>query len=263
MGLPAEQAPAPLTRPLPEPPALVAQTLAAIEVALGGRDSLVAALAYAPKTKDVGYLLGIIGDPRHAKRSLAQLCAMGGITPGELLSSYKAGVIHQAQALSTKIVGEELQGVVKDTFRLAAPHEVLCPTCEGLTTITPEPTRKNPNPEPQTCPTCKGKGRSGAEGEIEHKKLALELGQLTAKSSGITLNMQQNNLSMGGVGGALEHLQAASDRILYGEGVGAVIMAEVEAGPAAEIAGEIIEGVCAAPSPVETRIEGDWTEDPS
>lgn len=238
-------------RPLPEPPALVAATLAEIEKAVGGRDALVAALAYAPKGKDASYVLGIIGDPRNSARSLAQCCAMGGITPGELLTLYKAGAVHCAQALSTKLVAQELPGVVADTLRKAVPHEGICPTCEGLTTVVASPTKRVSNPEPQTCPSCKGKGVVPVDGEIEHKKLALELGQLTSKGAGVNLTVNQQNNSFGGVGGALEHLQAASDRILYGEGI---VEAEV-------LDAVTVEEQAVAPAPFDTQIDGDWRED--
>lgn len=210
------------------PAALVTASLASIEHAIGGREALVAALLHAPKTKDVEYVVGLLGDPMRKGDSLAVLCVAGGITPGELLAAYKAGEINRAQALSAYEVGKALPEVVRDTMRLAATYEDDCLACQGLGQVTPEPTSEQPNPEPVDCPQCQGGGRLRYDGDLEHKKLALGLGKLLEKGGGINLqvNQQQNSFHGGVAGGALEAMQAATDRVLYGDGV-----IEVEAVP--------------------------------
>lgn len=213
----------PARRPTAHPPALITSSLAALEQLLGGRAVLVAALAHAPKSKDVDYLLGLLGDPDHATLSLADLCAMGGITAGELIDSFKAGELNRAQAISTREVGKALPGVVADTMRLAAPYTDTCYRCQGTGTYTPEPTKEEPNPSPGPCDTCRGSGQLVYKGDLDHKKLALELGKMTSKSSGVNVqvNQQNNAFQFGTAGGALEKLQEATDRILYrGERMG-------------------------------------------
>lgn len=232
-----------LARTFTAPPALVSTSLARLEQAMGGRDALVAALVHAPKSKSLDYLLGLVGDPQYATTPIATLCAMGGITAGELIEGYKSGVLHKAQALSTKAIGEHLPAVVEETMRLAMQHEDDCTACQGLGCLTPEPSEADPNPGPIDCPVCGGCGRLRYDGDLEHKKLALSLGKMLDKGAGVNVqvNQQQNNYGGGVAGGTLERMQEAADRILYG-GEGAIVLdAEAievpEAGQAPEAEG--------------------------
>ncbi len=214
-----------------KPSPLVVQSLAAVEAEIGGRDALVAALAHAPKSRDILYILGLIGDPRSATTPLADLCARGGITPGELIDAYKSGEINRAQALATSKVGHHLAAVAEDTMLRSLPQQATCPICQGLGQYQPEPTKKVPNPDPVACQTCQSSGVIVVPGDLEHKKLALDMGKLLQKGGGISLAVnQQVGLVFGTAGGALEKLQAATDQILYGEAEGGqpVVEAEVE-----------------------------------
>lgn len=217
--------------PLALPSQLEAQSLALIEKTLGGREGLVAALSHAPKSRDIEYLLGLIGDPAHAKTPLGHLCAQGGVTPGELLAAWKSGEILRGHVLATRKTVEALPAIVDDILQKAAPYEAPCSGCQGLGTVTPEPTRKRPNPEPEPCPACTGSGRLLYPADLDRAKIALDLAQLTPKGGGLTVavDARQAHLHAGGggaAGGSLEHLLAASDRILYGD-PGALPVAEV------------------------------------
>jgi hypothetical protein len=234
-------------------PPLVEASLRAFESAIGGREVLVAALAHAPKSKDVEYVLGLIGDPTNRFLSLAELCATGGITVGELIEGFKAGELNRAQAEATRAIGQSLAGVVADTMKLAAPYEDDCYGCLGTGTRVPEPTEEEPNPGPGPCSLCTGTGRLRFEGDLEHKKLALELGKLTSKGSGVSLQVSQtnNHLHLGAAGGALEKLQEATDRILYGGDTPSPV-AQLEAGEVVE--GEVEPGL--PPATLDTDAEG-------
>lgn len=216
----------PSARAMTKPAALVTRSLATLERELGGRNALVAALAHAPKSRDLEYVLGLVGDPSFSALPLAEICAMGGITPGELLDGYKAGQLQRAHALSAKLVGEQLPGVVADTLRLAQPHEDTCHGCQGTGSVTPEPSKREPNPRPQPCPLCAGSGVLIYAGDLDHKKLALELGRLTSKHGGVSVQVDARSAHVYGggggeaAGGTLEQLQLATDRILYGGGPG-------------------------------------------
>jgi len=245
------------------PPALVVESLAAVEEALGGRDRIVAALAHAPKSRDLDYLLGLIGDPRTATESLAALCAQGGITPGELIEAYKSGEIARAQALATQKVGAKLAAVAADTMDRALPQDATCHHCEGTGMITPEPTKKKPNPAPEKCEACRGTGTLTREGDLEHKKLALEMGKLLSKGGGVNVavNQQLNAVVGASAGGSLERLQAATDAILYGAGdtgpgIGDPVPIDAEA---EEIPQEQIGDPPEAEP--EAQLEGDWHEE--
>jgi hypothetical protein len=183
---------------------------------------------------------------------------MGGITAGELIDAYKAGVIAAAQALASQRIGAGLPGVVDDTLRLAVPHEGTCPDCRGTGSITPEPTKKVPNPGPEPCEACAGTGRLTYPGDLDHKKLSLEMGKLLVKGPGLTVAVTQNTGVFLGAGGALEKLQAATDRLLYGEGAGGPPPVTVEVQDA--VLSEKAEGALGL-DPDAPCLEGDWRED--
>ena len=239
----------PRTAPAP----LVAASLSVIESRVGGRSALVAALAYAPKSADLQYILGLIGDPRRARTPLAELCAAGGVTAGELLEAYKHGELNRAQALATQKIAERLADVAADTMRLSIPHEVTCSLCRGTGTFTPEPSKKQPNPKPGPCLPCDGTGIIVEDGDLEHKKLALDLGKLLPKGGGMSVAVQ-TNVGVGGAasGGTLESLQMATDQLLYGDAVPSPVEMEV---PEDTMEGEVLE------SAPEASLEGDWRED--
>lgn len=209
-------------RHLALPSVLEEQSLALIEKTLGGREALVAALAHAPKSRDLEFLLGLIGDPVHARTPLGHLCAQGGVTPGELLAAWKAGEILRGHVLATKQIVAALPAVVQDVLKRAAPYEDTCTGCGGLCKVTPEPTKKKPNPEPINCPACRGQGVLLYEADLERAKMALDLAQLTPKGNGVSVNLDARSVHMhpgggGSAGGTLEAMMSASDAILYGE----------------------------------------------
>ncbi len=201
-----------------KPPALVARELNALEVQLGGRPAIIAALSQAPKSADLDYVLGLVADPLNASESLAAICAQGGITAGELMEAYRQGILFKGQVLAARVIAEELPAVAADTMKLAKPYEDTCNICQGTTTVVPEPPKKDPNPAPTTCPACRGVGRLTYPGDLEHKKLALELGKLTSKGAGVIVDNRQAHLHTGGeaAGGTLEALMRATDQLLYG-----------------------------------------------
>lgn len=209
-------------RRLAVPSTLEEQSLALIERTLGGREALVAALSHAPKSRDLEYLLGLIGDPEMAKVPLGHLCAQGGVTPGELLSAWKSGELLRGHVLATKQIVAGLPKVVEDVLKRAAPYIDTCSACQGVGQVTPEPTKKKPNPEPETCPACNGGGQLEYPADFDRATLVLELAQLTSKGNGVQINLDQRqaHLHTGGgasAGGTLEAMMSASDRILYGD----------------------------------------------
>ena len=235
-----------LVKPSLNPAPLVAKSLATLEKEVGGREMLVAGLLHAPASEDLSFLLGLLGDPLNAKEPIAKLCALsGGIKPGEMLDAYKAGELNRAQAVATSRIGKSLAAVAEDTMRRSLPHEQICAVCTGTGTQVPEPSKAQPNPTPAPCPACRGTGQTPCEGDIEHKKLALDMGKLLQKGGGPLVNVnQQVGMLFGTTGGALEQLQAATDQILYGD---------QPVGPPEESPAEI--------DTQEAILEGDWREE--
>jgi hypothetical protein len=168
----------------PLPAIGLATSLAAIEYKLGGRDALVAALSHAPYSQTLSLLLGLVGDPIRSSTPLATLCAMAGVTAGELLEAYKAGELNRSQALAIHEVGDKLADVAKVTMTAAL----------------------------QT-----GGDVDEQRLALDHRKLAFDLGKMLPKSAGVSIAVQQNNSThMGVAGGSLEKLQEATDKLLFG-----------------------------------------------
>lgn len=204
-------------------PTVVTQ-LSTLEKDLGGRSVLVGYLALAPLTPDLAYILGLLGDPAHARLSLAEICAKGNILPGQLLTEIEKAAHLRGRVIGAQIISQRLPAVVADVMKRAAPYEDPCTECRGTGTITPEPTQATPNPAPTACEVCLGTGQLTYQPQLRHQELALEMGRMLPKSSG--LQIIQNNNNQGGAGnglgaGALERLTQLTDKLLYGEEAGA------------------------------------------
>lgn len=204
-------------------PTLVVRELDTLEKQLGGRQALVSLLSLAPLTKDLQYVLGLLGDPQNQQLTLASICAQGNLLPGDLLKYLGAAALHRGQTIAKKTIGEHLPAVVADLMKKAAPYRNPCYGCQGTGSTTPEPTPDQPNPSPQPCETCNGVGELIYQPQLEVQRLAIEMGGLSQKGGGIAILNQQLNLPQAGSAGAgaLEQLQSLTDQILYGEAVDA------------------------------------------
>lgn len=214
----------------------VVEQLQQIEAEMGGRSSLVGMLVLAPLTPDLKYVLGLLGDPQHQSKSLAAICALGNILPGELLKHLASAALLRGKVRASQKIAEGIAAVTEDVMKRAAPYEDACSTCRGTGSMTPEPSTSQPNPSPAACETCLGTGKLLYRPDLERQKLAIEMAQLLPKSGGIQIAMQQNNASGGsGGGGMMERLTALTDKILYGSGAGQAPDAEEDPPVEAEI----------------------------
>jgi hypothetical protein len=233
-----------LKRALDSYPPTVIQELTALETQLGGRQQIVGMLTLAPLTPDLRYLLGLLGDPRHQGKTLAEICALGNILPGELLKQLMSAALLKGKVLASREIGEGIAKVTADLMRRAAPYEDACHACQGVGQITPEPTKDHPNPTPEPCETCLGTGKLLYKPDLERQKVALEIAQLFPKSGGLQIlnaNVQGSGPpGAGGGQGAIERLQALTDRILYGSGPPGGPEPSTAGGAAVE--GEVVEG---------------------
>jgi hypothetical protein len=241
MARPARSALVPALRPdlslTAEEADLSSAAVDAFTVAIGGRQALLATLAVADGTPEVHKIVNFLIDPRYGGWSLRRICTLGGLTIADLFSAYKKALLVKAHLEATRIVAAQLVAVVDDVMTRAHPYEVTCERCGGTASVTPEPSKAQPNPIPQPCATCRATGRLICLPDLDRQKVALELGQLLQSRAGI--NVQQNNLSLpasGGFGsgtGTLEQLQQAVHEVLYPRS------------PAldAPVEGEVLEGV--------------------
>lgn len=213
MALPRRQ-----TTVLPALPQDAKRELAALELELGGRQQLVRALTFARQTKDVRYLLGMLGDPENSSRSLADICHSGQILPGEVVAALSAGTELRSQLLAKTAIARRLPDVVTEVMQKAAEYEDDCSECMGTGKITADPTADQPNPSPQDCTTCQATGRLRYPADGKCRDLALEMAGLTGNGPGVqvTTNVQVNAASGAGYE-QFERLQEAMDRVLYGQ----------------------------------------------
>lgn len=211
-------------------PATVVEELARIESDLGGRREIVSMLVLAPLTPDLRYLLGLLGDPRAARLSLAELCVRGNVLPGALLKHLGDAALLAGKVRAARHIGQGIAAVAQDVMKRAAPFEAPCYACQGVGTLVPEPTPAQPNPSPERCDTCNGTGRLLYQPDLERQKLAIEMAQLLPKSGGIQIAQINASGGAGALGsgvGAMERISALTDRILYGAPQDAEIL-EVE-----------------------------------
>jgi hypothetical protein len=188
---------------------------AAIETftrALGGRSALVDALSVTESDATTDKLVGLLLDPTYDTWSLRRICQVAGITVAEVFALFKRAAIARAHIPAAPIIASKLVGVVDDILTRAQPYQHPCDACGGAGTVVAKP-----GAEPTPCPTCHGRGTETVYPDLDRQRLALELGQLTARGGGITL--QQNLITTERAGsaapGALEQLQQALGELLF------------------------------------------------
>lgn len=196
----------------------VRDSLVLLERELGGRSEIIQALATAPQSKDVRYILGLLADPQYAHKDLTDVCAQAKVMPGTLLELIERGTKLRARIIAGQIVAQHTPAMVRDVMQKAAPYEDDCTDCGGTGMKTADPTPACPNPTPEACPTCLGTKRLRFNADAECRKLGLEMAGLTAKGGGIVINNtnQQAQFTPGGGGQSFEVLQELMDRMMYG-----------------------------------------------
>jgi hypothetical protein len=194
----------------------IAVALEQLELDLGGRAAIIAALALAPLTRDTRAFLGLLADPANAARGLVALCQQADMLPGKLIELIDGGLRASGNIRARYQIAKQAAVVVKDVMEKGAPYEGPCTHCQGGK-ITADPTEAVPNPEPASCPACGGMGLLLYPADPEARKLALDLTGLMPKAGGISITNQQQ---MGVVvqNGDLDQFQAALDQVLFGGG---------------------------------------------
>lgn len=193
--------------------------VAKLEERIGGRDLLVGALATAALDKAGTRLLHMLADPLHAKAPLLELCRAAGMKPGQLIAAVTEGLTAASHLEAKVAIARGTPAVVKDVMKQGAPREETCYDCEGTGARTPDPTDEVPNPAPEPCTTCKGRGALAYAADPEARKLALDLSGLLPKSQGISITNNQMAMAVSGGGsGDGDRLQEAMDQILFGGG---------------------------------------------
>lgn len=192
-----------------------------LEQDFGGRQNLVQALTFGKMTKDVRYLLGLLGDPDNDRRPLADICHDGRILPGELVAALASGTDLRSQLLSKQRIAARIPAVVGEVMQKATEYEDDCGDCQGVGKTTADPSDAEPNPSPQTCTTCRGTGRLLFPADGKCRDLALEMAGLTGQGGGVHVNTSVQVAAFAGNGSSyegFERLQEAMDVVLFGAG---------------------------------------------
>lgn len=177
--------------------------------ALGGREALTEALVVASGSSEVDEVTSLLLDPRYQHLSLRRICALAHLTVVDLFQAYRKAIIVKAHLEATRAIASKLLPVVEDVMTRAAPFQVPCGVCSGTgKLLDPE----KPEAPPSLCDQCLGAGQVLRLPDLERQKLALELGQLVQRSSGVNVlqNVQLPPASSAPNGtdkGALESLQ--------------------------------------------------------
>jgi|SRR5204863_491305 len=217
----------------------------AIEVfvkALGGRQAVSDALAFAEPgpNGELDQIVTLLLDPRYDRYPLRRLCGLANLTIVDVFAAYKKATLVRAHLEAYQHIAAHLVSVVEDVMRRAAPYEIPCGDCSGTGQL-PLTTKRR---TPQACPHCGGHGKLLQLPDLDRQKLALELGQLVARSAGV--NVVQQTLAVSTASGAaasgtLEALQQAVGDLLSGARPPAS-----EAGAVPPVEAEIVEPAAAA-----------------
>ena len=207
-------------RPTPDAETLtaLARTAAALERRAGGRARLVDVLLPAITTRDHEALVGLLDDPRNARRPIDVLLQEARIPFAALRRLYADAQLLEAQTQVREVVARELPGVAADVLARAVEHKRPCLTCEGTGTLVANPTDATPNPSPTPCATCGGFGLVIWQPGERNQKLALELGGLLQRGPAVSVNVQQKVAVVGDlVSESVDAITRATDRALYGD----------------------------------------------
>lgn len=185
---------------------------------LGGKAAVIEALEIASDQPEVDAVLSLLADPRYDAWSLRRLCQNAGLTVHEFFGAFRKAAMVRAQIRATQKIADGLVPVVEDVMRRAAPYDEICPECEGTGSMTPDPSKRNPNPLPEPCKACRAAGKLSVLPDLDRQKLALELADLVKKGGG--LQIQNNQLNVGSTAGSpgagdLEKLQQALSGINF------------------------------------------------
>jgi hypothetical protein len=207
----------PPTKALEAPSTAVEAELAKLEDELGGRHELVGLLVLAPSSPELKYILGQLGDPRNARKTLARICADGNIYPGEVIQHLTAASLLRGRVKAAQHIGNGISAVALDVMTRAAPYFEPCRPCRGTGAITNEPSETVPNPSPSPCTACSGMGSLRREPDLERQKLAVDLAGLLPKSGHLQILNQQLAVT-GTTANTFERIQALTDKILHNSG---------------------------------------------
>lgn len=192
------------------------QALRAFEEGVGGRAKLVENLQYATLTDEQSIIVGMIADPQNDRKALGTICRAAKINFGQLLQLFKDAGFIKAQLAAFEKVWEGLPRVAGDVMMRSIPHQIECQACFGTKEVTVKEKVDGKDIEKQIpCRFCRGTGQITVIPDLEHQKVALEIGGLLKRGQGIQVGVQVNNSGALVSPDDMKDFRGASDKLLY------------------------------------------------
>jgi hypothetical protein len=176
-----------------------------VEDAVGGRAAFVDTIALAPLDKKQEHFLRLLCDPMRQNDNLATIARDAGILPTQVMSLFREASFAKAHAISMGQLAERIPAVVKDLADKSLDEVIQCPECLGDGAAS----------DVEACEKCHGRGTIMRQGDLDHKKIALELSGLLKKGPGVNVQVQQNNISQSAPGAFFSKFVRATDKEAY------------------------------------------------
>lgn len=195
----------------------VRTALSNLEESAGGREPLTYTLSHAEDIDSSEHrVLQMLADPMFVNHGLANICEKAGLTLGRFLKLFQKGRAAQAYIETMNKVYEPLPGVAEDVMRRSVTHHVVCTDCNGFKFHIIEGRNGEPK-STKECVTCHGQGTLLRDPDLERQKLALEMGGLLKRGTGIQINntQQQLNASVSGPMRSTVEFREAIGKLLY------------------------------------------------
>lgn len=175
------------------------------EEAHGGRAGLIDTLSLAQLDKKQEHFLNLLSDPIRERDNLATIARDAGLVPSQILALFREASFAKAHAISLAQLTESVPAIVGDLTAKALDAVISCPECLGT----------GNGIGTEECDKCKGRGEVMRIGDLDHKKIALEIGGLLKKGGGVNVQVQQNNVTATAPGGFFSRFVKSSDADAY------------------------------------------------
>jgi hypothetical protein len=162
-----------------------AHPLQQYEEIVGGRQSIIENLQLGNLNKKAQFFLKLLCDPTKAKYSIVSLAADAELTTAQALELFRSSSFVRAQVMAMGKLAEALPEVAQDLAEKSIDQEIQCPLCRG-------------EASEFVCQTCMGHGTIVRQGDIDHKKLLLEVAGIVKKGGGVNVQVNQNNSNNNG-----------------------------------------------------------------
>ena len=127
-------------------------------------------LGHFPENAKAEKLLALLANPLFAKATIGKLAVMSGMPASELILLFTSA--KKAEGIIR--MGRKLPDVMEATADDALPHREVCPRCNGEK-------RFKVKGEERDCGQCNGKGHVVVKGDLDNRKLVLEVAGLIGK----------------------------------------------------------------------------------